>query len=183
MDQITENQIANNGGEGLAQLANERQNDAREARTPLRLVKMKFDTNAKMVRTLTAAVSKGIDKLILTPRVDVAGCGYVWLGIRKGRIELDGKLLLNRQIGEYLLAYLQGTELPEITDFDSDREICCQSDWLEAIATKLEKLATTAEEEYTETEETGYLTQKYHLPNGKVIMPSEEIADVTALLA
>lgn len=46
MDQITENQIANNGGEGLAQLANERQNDAREARTPLRLVKMKFDTNA-----------------------------------------------------------------------------------------------------------------------------------------
>lgn len=131
MDQITENQIANNGGEGLAQLANERQNDAREARTPLRLVKMKFDTNAKMVRTLTAAVSKGIDKLILTPRVDVAGCGYVWLGIRKGRIELDGKLLLNRQIGEYLLAYLQGTELPEITDFDSDREICCQSDWLE----------------------------------------------------
>ena len=127
MDQITENQIANNGGEGLAQLANERQNDAREARTPLRLVKMKFDTNAKMVRTLTAAVSKGIDKLILTPRVDVAGCGYVWLGIRKGRIELDGKLLLNRQIGEYLLAYLQGTELPEITDFDSDREICCQS--------------------------------------------------------
>ena len=39
--------------EGLAQLANERQNDAREARTPLRLVKMKFDTNAKMVRTLT----------------------------------------------------------------------------------------------------------------------------------
>ena len=114
---------------------------------------MKFDTNAKMVRTLTAAVSKGIDKLILTPRVDVAGCGYVWLGIRKGRIELDGKLLLNRQIGEYLLAYLQGTELPEITDFDSDREICCQSDWLEAIATKLEKLATTAEEEYTETED------------------------------
>ena len=128
MIQITENQITNNGGEGLAQLANERQNDARETRTPLRLVKMKFDTNAKMVRTLTAAVSKGIDKLILTPRVDVAGCGYVWLGIRKGRIELDGKLLLNRQIGEYLLAYLQGTELPEITDFDSDREICCQAD-------------------------------------------------------
>ena len=176
MKKIIENQLANNGSEGLAQLANERQNDAREARTPLRLVKMKFDTNAKMVRTLTAAVSKGIDKLILTPRVDVAGCGYVWLGIRKGRIELDGKLLLNRQIGEYLLAYLQGTELPEITDFDSDREICCQSDWLEAIA-------TTAEEEYTETEETGYLTQKYHFPNGKVIMPSEEIADVTALLA
>lgn len=108
MKKIIENQLANNGSEGLAQLANERQNDAREARTPLRLVKMKFDTNAKMVRTLTAAVSKGIDKLILTPRVDVAGCGYVWLGIRKGRIELDGKLLLNRQIGEYLLAYLQG---------------------------------------------------------------------------
>ena len=74
MDQITENQIANNGGEGLAQLANERQNDAREARTPLRLVKMKFDTNAKMVRTLTAAVSKGIDKREWTWRdADMSG--------------------------------------------------------------------------------------------------------------
>ena len=50
MKKIIENQLANNGSEGLAQLANERQNDAREARTPLRLVKMKFDTNAKMVQ-------------------------------------------------------------------------------------------------------------------------------------
>lgn len=101
----------------------------------------------------------------------------------KGGSNWTGNCCSTDRSGNICWPTCKGTELPEITDFDSDREICCQSDWLEAIATKLEKLATTAEEEYTETEETGYLTQKYHFPNGKVIMPSEEIADVTALLA
>ena len=60
----------------------------------------------------------------------MAGCGYVWFGIRKGYTELDGKLLLNAQIWNYLLAFLMGKELPEVTEFEPDREICCQSEWL-----------------------------------------------------
>ena len=66
-----------------------------------------------MFRTLTKAIAAGATTLIVTTRVDVAGCGYVWFGIRKGHTELDGKLLLNAQIWNYLLAFLcSNLELP-----------------------------------------------------------------------
>lgn len=152
--------------------------------TTLRIIKIKPAENPKMFRTLAKAIAAGATTLIVTTRVDVAGCGYVWFGIRKGHTELDGKLLLNAQIWNYLLAFLMGKELPEVTDFEPDRTICCQSEWLEEVTAEVEKLTSTFSEEYNENEEgIGYLAKKYHFPNGKVVMPAEEIEDVTALLA
>lgn len=104
--------------------------EEQEEKTNLRVIKIKPAGNAKMFRTLTKAIAAGATTLIVTTRVDVAGCGYVWFGIRKGYTELDGKLLLNAQIWNYLLAFLMGKELPEVTEFEPDREICCQSEWL-----------------------------------------------------
>lgn len=102
--------------------------EEQEEKTNLRVIKIKPAGNAKMFRTLTKAIAAGATTLIVTTRVDVAGCGYVWFGIRKGYTELDGKLLLNAQIWNYLLAFLMGKELPEVTEFEPDREICCQSE-------------------------------------------------------
>lgn len=152
--------------------------------TTLRIIKIKPAENPKMFRTLAKAIAAGATTLIVTTRVDVAGCGYVWFGIRKGHTELDGKLLLNAQIWNYLLAFLMGKELPEVTDFEPDRTICCQAEWLEEVTAEVEKLTCISSEEYNENEEgIGYLAKKYHFPNGKVVMPAEEIEDVTALLA
>lgn len=79
--------------------------EEQEDKTNLRVIKIKPAGNAKMFRTLTKAIAAGAITLIVTTRVDVAGCGYVWFGIRKGYTELDGKLLLNAQIWNYLLAF------------------------------------------------------------------------------
>ena len=155
----------------------------REEKMNLRISKIKPAANAKMFRTLAKAIAAGATTLIVTTRVDVAGCGYVWFGIRKGYTELDGKLLLNAQIWNYLMAFLMGKELPEVTEFEPDREICCQSEWLAEVAAEVEKLTPITSEEYNESEEgIGYLAKKYHFPNGKVVMPAEAMEDITELL-
>ena len=157
--------------------------EEQEEKTNLRVIKIKPVGNAKMFRTLAKAIAAGATTLIVTTRVDVAGCGYVWFGIRKGYTELDGKLLLNAQIWNYLLAFLMGKELPEVTEFEPDREICCQSEWLAEVAAEMEKLTAITSEEYNESEEgIGYLAKKYHFPNGKVVMPAEAMEDITDLL-
>ena len=166
-----------------AKMAEIKAAEEQEEKTNLRVIKIKPAGNAKMFRTLAKAIAAGATTLIVTTRVDVAGCGYVWFGIRKGYTELDGKLLLNAQIWTYLLAFLMGTELPVVTELEPDREICCQSEWLVEVAAEVEKLTPITSEEYNESEEgIGYLAKKYHFPNGKVVMPAEAMEDITELL-
>lgn len=142
--------------------------EEQEEKTNLRVIKIKPVGNAKMFRTLAKAIAAGATTLIVTTRVDVAGCGYVWFGIRKGYTELDGKLLLNAQIWNYLLAFLMGKELPEVTEFEPDREICCQSEWLVEVAAEVEKLTPITSEEYNESEEgIGYLAKSTTFPTAK----------------
>lgn len=192
---ITKNMNQNSENAASQQIAGSRAEEmmtsaiAYEAKTAekqeesLRVIKVKPASNAKMFATLTKAIAAGATTLIVTTRVDVAGCGYVWFGIRKGRTELDGKLLLNAQIWAYLLAFLMGKELPEVTDFKSDKEICCQGEWLVEVTTEVERLTSISSEEYNESEEgIGYLAKKYHFANGKVVMPAEAMEDITALL-
>ncbi len=187
----TSQHVADSRTEGLmaTAIANEAQMAAietaegQEEDTTLRIIKIKPAGNPKMFRTLTKAIAAGATTLIVTTRVDVAGCGYVWFGIRKGHTELDGKLLLNAQIWNYLLAFLMGKELPEVTEFEPDRQICCQSEWLTEITAEMEKLTSISSEVYNENEEgIGYLSKKYHFPNGKVVMPAEAMEDITNLL-
>ena len=166
-----------------AKIAEIKAAEEQEEKMNLRIIKIKPAGNAKMFRTLAKAIAAGATTLIVTTRVDVAGCGYVWFGIRKGYTELDGKLLLNAQIWNYLMAFLMGKELPEVTEFKPDREICCQSEWLAEVAAEVEKLTPITSEEYNESEEEiGYLAKKYHFPNGKVVMPAETMEDICDLL-
>ena len=166
-----------------AKMAEVKAVEEQEEKMNLRIIKIKPAGNAKMFRTLAKAIAAGATTLIVTTRVDVAGCGYVWFGIRKGYTELDGKRLLNAQIWNYLLAFLMGKELSEVTEFEPDREICCQSEWLAEVAAEMEKLTAITSEEYNESEEgIGYLAKKYHFPNGKVVMPAEAMEDITDLL-
>ena len=125
-----------------AKMAEIKAAEEQEEKMNLRIIKIKPAGNAKMFRTLAKAIAAGATTLIVTTRVDVAGCGYVWFGIRKGYTELDGKLLLNAQIWNYLLAFLMGKKLPEVTVFEPDREICCQSEWLVEVAAEVEKLTS-----------------------------------------
>ena len=152
--------------------------------TPLRVIKLKAESNDKAFKALNSAIKAGATTLIATPRVDVAGCGYVWFGIRKEQTELDGKLLLNEQIANYIKAFLLGEELPEVKNFESDNAICCQEEWLATVEAEVAKLADSALEEYNESDEgVGYLTKKYTFANGKVVMPAQQVADVAELFA
>lgn len=151
-----------------AKIAEIKAAEEQEEKMNLRIIKIKPAGNAKMFRTLAKAIAAGATTLIVTTRVDVAGCGYVWFGIRKGYTELDGKLLLNAQIWNYLLAFLMGKELPEVTEFKPDREICCQSEWLAEVAAEVEKLTPITSEEYNESEEEiGYLAKSTTSPTAK----------------
>ena len=106
MTTISENaesqQVAGNRAEEMmasaiaheAKMAEIKAAEEQEEKTNLRVIKIKPAGNAKMFRTLAKAIAAGATTLIVTTRVDVAGCGYVWFGIRKGYTELDGKLLL-----------------------------------------------------------------------------------------
>jgi hypothetical protein len=152
--------------------------------TPLRVIKLKAESNDKVFNALNSAIKAGATTLIATPRVDVAGCGYVWFGIRKEQTELDGKLLLNEQIANYIKAFLMGEELPTVTNCNPDSEACCQEEWLAIVEAEVAKLADSALEEYNESDEgVGYLTKKYTFANGKVIMPAQQVADVAELFA
>ena len=157
MTTISENaesqQVAGNRAEEMmasaiaheAKMAEIKAAEEQEEKMNLRIIKIKPAGNAKMFRTLAKAIAAGATTLIVTTRVDVAGCGYVWFGIRKGYTELDGKLLLNAQIWNYLMAFLMGKELPEVTEFEPDREICCQSEWLAEVAAEVEALSEVSE--------------------------------------
>lgn len=152
--------------------------------TPLRVIKLKAESNDKAFNALNSAIKAGATTLIATPRVDVAGCGYVWFGIRKEQTELDGKLLLNEQIANYIKAFLLGEELPEVKNFESDNAICCQEEWLATVEAEVAKLADSSYEEYQQNDEgVGYLVKKYCFANGKVVMPAKQVADVVELFA
>ena len=152
--------------------------------TPLRVIKLKAETNDKVFKSLNNAIKAGATTLIVTPRVDVAGCGYVWFGIRKGQTELDGKLQLNNQIWDFVQAFLLGEELPEVTNYNPDSEACCQEEWLATVEAEVAKLADSSYEEYQQNDEgVGYLVQKYTFANGKVVMPAQQVADVAELFA
>lgn len=150
----------------------------------IRVIKVKGENNESLFTTLRKAIEAGATTLIVTPRVDVAGCGYVWFGIRKEQAELDGKLLLNEQIVNYIKAFLLGEELPEVKNFESDNAICCQEEWLATVEAEVAKLADNVYEEYQQNDEgIGYLVKKYTFANGKVIMPAQQVADVAELFA
>lgn len=152
--------------------------------TPLRVIKLKAESNDKVFNALNSAIKAGATTLIVTPRVDVAGCGYVWFGIRKEQTELDGKLLLNNQIWDFVQAFLLGEELPEVKNFESDNAICCQEEWLATVEAEVAKLADSSYEEYQQNDEgVGYLVKKYTFANGKVVMPAQQVADVAELFA
>ena len=150
----------------------------------IRVIKVKGENNESVFTTLRKAIEAGATTLIVTPRVDVAGCGYVWFGIRKDLTELDGKLLLNEQIANYIKAFLLGEELPEVKNYESDSEVCCQEEWLAQVESEIAKLADTSYEEYQQNDEgVGYLVKKYTFANGKVVMPAQQVADVAELFA
>lgn len=150
----------------------------------IRVIKVKGENNESVFTTLRKAIEAGATTLIATPRVDVAGCGYVWFGIRKEQTELDGKLLLNNQIWDFVQAFLLGEELPEVKSYESDSEVCCQEEWLAQVESEIAALADTSYEEYQQNDEgVGYLIKKYCFANGKVVMPAKQVADVAELFA
>ena len=173
--------IVNNYADNAQQTAiNEMTNN----NATIRVIKVKADNNERTFAALAKAIEAGATTLIVTPRVDVAGCGYVWFGIRKGQTELDGKLLLNNQIWDFVQAFLLGEELPEVKNYESDSEVCCQEEWLAQVESEIAALADTSYEEYQQNDEgVGYLVQKYTFANGKVVMPAQQVADVAELFA
>ena len=114
MTTISENaesqQVAGNRAEEMmasaiaheAKMAEIKAAEEQEEKMNLRIIKIKPAGNAKMFRTLAKAIAAGATTLIVTTRVDVAGCGYVWFGIRKGY-----------RVGREAVAQCPNLELPD----------------------------------------------------------------------
>jgi hypothetical protein len=149
----------------------------------LRQVTVKAQSNEALFKLVEQAISRKPIQVIVTPRIDVAGYAYYWMGIRFDRQELDFKLKINEQIGKYILAYLKGDEpLPIVTEFEPSKKIENPEEWLREHEAHHSLSAITSKEELSMRDEVNYLTTKLMFMNGKIKYPSIKCEDVLSLL-
>ena len=129
MTTISENaesqQVAGNRAEEMmasaiaheAKMAEIKAAEEQEEKMNLRIIKIKPAGNAKMFRTLAKAIAAGATTLIVTTRVDVAGCGYVCSESVRVTPSWTGSCCSMPNLN-YLMAFLMGKELPEVTEFE-----------------------------------------------------------------
>ena len=68
---------------------------------------VKGGTTEKLFALMQRAIEKRPTAVIVTPRVDKGSNAYYWVGVRFENRELDFKLPVNKQIRDYILAYLR----------------------------------------------------------------------------
>lgn len=149
----------------------------------LRQVTVKAESNKSLLKLIQQAIERKPIQVIVTPRVDVVGHPYYWIGIRFDIQELNFKLQVNQQIMDYILAYLKGDEtLPAVTEFEASEKIENVSDWLSDHEIVHSRSAISSKEEVVMKEEVSYLTTKLSFMNGKISYPSIKIEDVLSVV-
>ena len=129
-----------------------------------------------------AMASKPID-VIVTPRVDKGSNAYYWIGVRFENRELDFKLPVNKQIRDYILAYLRrsSVELPTVTDFEPEA-VTDASQWILEHEAEHEKYAIHKDEQVSMADEKNYLRVRLRYHFGKIIYPAVEVEDILSLI-
>ncbi|MDR0954723.1 MAG: hypothetical protein LBM20_05005 [Rikenellaceae bacterium] len=146
-------------------------------------VTVKAQTNEALFKLIEQAIERKPVQMIVTPRIDVAGYPYYWVGIRSDYRELNFKLQVNDQIMNYILAYLKGDEqLPTVSDFNPTEKIENVAEWLECHEMKHFRSSLYDKEELSMKEGINYLTRKFVYLNGKINYPSTKCDDALSIL-
>lgn len=151
--------------------------------SPLQRV-VKGENNEALFNLFKRATDHEEVKAIITPRVDVAGYPYYWVGIRNNSEELVFKLLLTDQIGKYIYAYLKGDEeLPTVTDFEPTETVQDVEGWLSQHQGFHFASAISYQEHVSMKEGMSYLTRKLIFKNGRINYPAIKYEDILNLLS
>ena len=160
-------------------------NSSIENQTPflIRQVTVKAQTNEALFKLVEQAIDRKPVQVIVTPRIDVVGHAYYWMGVRFDRQELNFKLKINEQIGNYILAYLKGDEpLPTVTEFEPTKTVENAEEWLLQHEAYHSKSAISFKEELAMRGDVNYLTTKLVFMNGKINYPSTKCEDVLSII-
>ena len=153
----------------------------------MRQIRVKALSNAALFELLKKALQDSdVTETIITPRIDKSGYGYYWIGVRRGITELDFKLVINQQIIDFVLAYLAGEELPDVTKFDPDERLTSQEEceqWLEKHRDSHMGKHLSCREEIKMSGTDNYLALKVIFKRGKIIYPATKIEDVLSLFS
>ena len=144
---------------------------------------IKGGTTEKLFALMQRAIEKKPDAVIVTPRVDRASNAYYWVGVRFENRELDFKLPVNKQIKDYIFAYLRrsNVELPTVTDFEPEA-VADSNQWLLDHETEHSKYAMYKDEQVRMGDEKNYLKLRLKFPFGKIIYPATAVEDVLSLI-
>ena len=137
---------------------------------------------AELVSEIKMAYSDPSAVLVMTPRVDKGEQPYAWIGIRIEDSQFDAKLPLNKDIMSFLIAFLQGRELPEVVDFKIPEGVDNTEAWLE---THYNEYAVEAKEEKKETSSTDgvfYLNKVLMFERGKITYPGKRYESILSML-
>lgn len=139
-------------------------------------------STAALISEIKMAYSDPSAVLVMTPRVDKGEQPYAWIGIRIEDSQFDAKLPLNNDIMSFLIAFLQGRELPEVADFKIPEGVDNTEAWLE---THYNEYAVEAKEEKKETSSTDgvfYLNKVLMFERGKITYPGKRYESILSML-
>lgn len=151
--------------------------------TALQQTIVKGGTTEKLFALMQRAIEKKPTAVIVTPRVDKGSNAYYWVGVRFENRELDFKLPVNKQIKDYILAYLRrsNVELPTVTEFEPEA-VADSNQWLLDHETEHGKYAMHKDEQVHMGDEKNYLKLRLQFPFGKIIYPATAVEDVLSLI-
>lgn len=144
---------------------------------------VKGGTTEKLFALMHRAIEKKPTAVIVTPQVDKGANAYYWVGVRFENRELDFKLPVNKQIKNYILAYLRrsNVELPTVTDFELEA-VADSNQWLLDHENEHGKYAMHKDEQVHMGDERNYLKLRLKFPFGKIIYPATAVEDVLSLI-
>lgn len=145
---------------------------------------VKGGTTEQLFALMQRAISNNPVEIIVTPRVDKGANAYYWVGVRFENRELDFKLPVNKEIKDYILAYLRrgNVELPEVTDFEPEAGIVDVNQWILDHEKEHTGFAMHKAEQVRMGDDKNYLKLRLTFPFGKIIYPSTEVEDILSLI-
>ena len=145
---------------------------------------VKGGTTEQLFALMQRAIEKRPTAVIVTPRVDKGANAYYWVGVRFENRELDFKLPVNKEIKDYILAYLRrgNVELPKVNDFEPEAGIVDINQWLLDHETEHTGFAMHKDEQVRMGDNKNYLKLRLKFPFGKIIYPSTEVEDILSLI-
>ena len=139
-------------------------------------------STAELIAEIKLVYSEPKAVLVMTPRVDKGEQPYAWIGIRVEDRQFETKLPLNDDIMHFLVAFLQGRDLPEVTDFKISEKVTDAESWL---STHYNEYAVEAKEEKSETSASDgvfYLNKVLVFERGKITYPGKRYESVLSML-